>query len=319
MAYFWVQQWVALPIILENQMGDVPQGSNSQALDPTPTNVAPDGHHASSTPSSSNVNSLPNNPPFYSQLSSIPPAQSRPDLRSPAYPPNPHYPDHATSSMMNMGAMAGTLPDYGAQEAPSGSHSLPQQGQRHMSGASTSALVYQLQQNLQLPGPASGSIPAQQHYGTGFTPGQFQPNFTPSPGAQHANYAAFAAGQQRMQAAGSMQGPYQHFPHQPSPYMYYPSPYGPQAHYVPALPGQTTQGQPMYGRRPSVPGSHGPVVGQLDMAHQDPGYTSNRMAINTTMGDTGTMGAMYGGPFIHQQGEYMMDTLPDTLAQATPI
>lgn len=289
--------WVALPVLLENQMGDVPSGSSSQALDPTTASVAHDGqHHGSSTPSSSNAKSLPSNPPFYSQLSSIPQAQSRPDLRSSSYPANPHYPEHPAPSMMNMSAMAGALPDYGAQDGP------PQQGQRHLSGASTSALVYQLQQNLQMPGSASGSIPAQSPYGTGYATGQFQPNFSPSPGAQQANYVAYTAGPQRMQAAGSLQGPYQHFAHQPSQYMYYPSPYGPQPQYTPALPGQNTQGQPLYGRRPSAPGPHGPVAGQMDMAQPDAGYPVGRVAVNATMGDSGAMGTMYGGPFIPQQG-----------------
>ncbi|CAI6341846.1 unnamed protein product [Periconia digitata] len=300
MAYVWVQQWVALPLILENQMGDIPQGSSSQALDPTTATAAPDTHHGSSTPSSSNAKSLPNNPPFYSQLSSIPQAQPRSDMRASPYPPSQHYPDQTPSTMMNMGAMAGALPDYATHD--SGAHALPPQGQRHLSGASTAAMVYQLQQNMQLPGPASGSIPTQHPYGPGFAPGQFHPNFSPSPGPQHGNYAAFPAGQPRMQATASMPGPYQHFPHQPSQYMYYPSPYGPQMQYAPAMPGHNTQGQPMYGRRPSVPGAHGPGPGSMDMPQQDAGYAANRMNNNATMGDSGVMANMYGGPFIHQQG-----------------
>ncbi|KAF2645665.1 hypothetical protein P280DRAFT_126255 [Massarina eburnea CBS 473.64] len=299
MAFVWVQQWIALPVVLEDQMGDLLPGSASQALDLTAAGVLHEDPHGHVSPSSLNMKSATNSTPFYSQLSSIPQPQIRPDIRSPSHPPIPHYPDHGATAM-NMSAMAGALPNYGPIDGTQGGHPVPQQGQRsHLSGASTSALVYQIQQNLQMSGQAPGALPTQSPYGPGYGAGQFQPNFASSQGPQHANYAALPA-LQRVQAHG--QGVYQNFM-QPSQYMYYPSAYGPQPQYPPVFPGQNTQSQAIYGRRPSMNSSHSPLHGQnMELPQQDTGFPGSRIAPGNIQGETGTMGNMYSGPFMHAQG-----------------
>jgi hypothetical protein len=290
MAFVWVQQWIALPVVVEEQMGDIPHASGAQPLDSTATGLAQDEHQTHLNPTSSSK-SPSSNTPFYSQLSAIPQAQLRPDLRSPAHPQSPHYPtqDHGATSM-NMGAMAGALPDYSSVNAAQGNPSMLQHDQRQLSGASTSAVVYQLQQNLQAQGPASASLP--NHYAPGFGAGQFQQNFVPPQGSQHPNYAQFPAGNQRVTAPGPMPGPYQSFP-QHSQFLYYPGPYGPQAQYPQGYHGQGNQGQLLYGRRQS-----------MEMPQQDGGFSSNRMAPSNIQGDPGQMSSMFGGPFVQAPGEW---------------
>ncbi|KAF1953882.1 hypothetical protein CC80DRAFT_132326 [Byssothecium circinans] len=282
-------------------MGDLPRGSSSQALDLTAAGIAHDDQHDHASPSSSDLKSPTGNTPFHSQLSSIPQAQLRTDLRSPPHPASPHYADHGATSM-NMSAMAGALPNYGSMDGAQGSHPLPQQAQRqHLSGASTSALVYQLQQNLQMPGTAPGALPAQSPYGHGYATGQFQQNFALPQGSQHTNYPTFPASQQRVHASGQVQGPFQNFI-QPSQYMYYPSPYGPQAQYPPTFAGQNTQGQPMYGRRPSMTSSHSPIHGPtMDPPQQDGSFHGSRVPHGNFQAEGAMMGNMFGGQFIHPQ------------------
>ncbi|KAF2683438.1 hypothetical protein K458DRAFT_305401 [Lentithecium fluviatile CBS 122367] len=268
-------------------MGDMPHGSGPQALGITATGLAQDEHQGTPNPTL-NLKSPSNNTPFYSQLSAIPQTQPRPDLRSPAHPQSPHYPtqDHGASSM-NMGVMAGALPDFASVNVAQGNPAMLQHDQRQLSGASTSALVYQLQQNLQIPGPTSGSLPS--HYGAGFNASQFQQNFAPQQGSQHPNYAQFPTGHQRVAGPGPMQTPYQSFP-QHSQFLYYPGPYGPQAQYSQGFPGQNNQGQAVYGRRQSV-----------EMPQQEGGFTINRM-VSSSMQDPGAVGPMFGGPFVQAPG-----------------
>jgi hypothetical protein len=273
--------------MLEDQMGDLPSNG-------TAAGTAHNDQYSHATPSSSILKSPTSNTPFYSQLSSIPQTPVRPDLRSPAHLANPHYTEHGATAM-NMGAMAGALPDYGSLDGS--------QSQRHLSGASTSALVYQFQQNLQMSNSVPGGLPAQPPYGSGYSAGQFQQNFAPSQGSQHANYAIFPSGQQRLQAPGpTPQNPYHHFG-QPAQYMFYPSPYGPQAQYSPGFSGQSFQGQPMYGRKPSM--THGHLPGQnMEMSQQDGGFTGGRIVSGGNPRDAGTVGAMFGNSFMNPQGEY---------------
>lgn len=281
-------------------MGDLPTGSGSQPLDIMTAGLAHDEHQGHSNPTPSNVKSPSSNTPFYSQLSSIPQGQFHPDLRSPAHPTSPPYPAQEQSSL-NMGAMAGALPEYAPIDAVQGNpQAPPQHGQRQLSGASTSALVYQLQQNLQIPGPASASLPTHSPYGPGFGAGQYPQNFVPAQSSQHTNYAAFPTNQQRLAGPGSMQTPYQNFA-QPSQYLYYPSPYGPQAQFQQAFPGQGAQGQAMFGRRQSLPSAHAPLAGHdVGMSQQEGG----RMAPGG-QGEPGTIGSIFGGPFMQAQGEWV--------------
>lgn len=289
MAFVWVQQWIALPIVVEEPMGDMSQESGAQPLDLSATGLAQDEHHGRHNPTLTSKTPTSNSP-FYSQLSAIPQAQLRPDMRSPAHPQNPHYPtqDHGATAM-NMGAMIGALPDYSSTNAAQANPSMLQHDQHQLSSASTSALVYQLQQNLQAPGAGPASLP--NHYGPGFNTGQFQQNFVPQQGSQHHNYAQFPAGQQRVAAQGPMPTPYQNFPPH-SQFVYYPGPYGPQAQYSQGYPGPSNQAQSHYGRRQS-----------MEMSQQDGGFSGSRMVPNNIQGDPGAMPSMFGGPFVQAPGE----------------
>ncbi|KAF1971515.1 hypothetical protein BU23DRAFT_581623 [Bimuria novae-zelandiae CBS 107.79] len=287
MAFFWVQQWVALPVVIEEPMGDLPPGSGPQALDIAAAGLAHDDHQGHLQQSSS---SLRSHTPFYSQLSSISQSQFRPDLRSPARPTSAqHSQDHGATSF-NMGAMAGTLPDYTHADVP---RSAPGQ----LSGASTSALVYELQQNLQVHGPASNTLPVQSGYGPGFGAGQFQQNYMPSPASPHTSYTTFSPHQQRGPVPSQMQAPYQNYTQQ-GPYMYYPAPYGAQP-FAPGFAGPNAQGQALNGRRSSLT-SHAPSLGQgMDMSQQDGMFShGHRAGPGAVHGDLTSMGWMPGAQFM---------------------
>ncbi|KAJ4300988.1 hypothetical protein N0V90_003077 [Kalmusia sp. IMI 367209] len=276
-------------------MGDLPPGSGPPTLDTIAAGLAQDDPHLSSA----SLRSPSSNPPFYSQLSSIPQTQLRPDLRSPAHPTSPHYPpqDHSATSL-NMGAMTGALPDYASADG-----GQPQHAQRQLSGASTSALVYQLQQNLQMHGQASNQLPVQSGYGPSFGAGQFQQNYMPNQASAHTNYAPYPAGQQRGLGLNSMHSPYhQNYSQQP-PYMYYPTPYGAQQ-FAPSFPGQGAPGQAMYGRRPSLTSPHPSLPGQaMDMSQQDAMFSpGHRAGPGPIPGDPGSMGWMPGGQFMQPPG-----------------
>lgn len=269
-------------------MGDIPPGSSAQHLvDPLATGLAQDEHQGQINPSL-HTKSPPTNTPFYSQLSAIPQGQPRPDLRSPAHPQSPQYPlaDHGPGPL-NMGAMAGALPEYGSSAAQAAPQVL-QHDQRQLPGASTSALVYQLQHNLQVPGLAPAALPNQ--YAPAFTSGQFPQNFVPPPGGQHPNYSQFPGGQQRVTGPGPMQAPYQNFP-QHSQFAYYPGPYGPPAQYPQGFPGQHNQAQQMYNRRQSG-----------EMGQQEGGFGGNRPTPTNIPGDPGAIGSMLGGSFAQAPG-----------------
>jgi hypothetical protein len=289
MAFVWVQQWIALPVVVEEQMGDIPPGPGPQSLDITATGLARDEHQNTSNPTMS-LKSPGSNTPFYSQLSAIPQAQLRPDLRSPTHQQSPHYPtqDHGAASM-NMSTMASALPDYASVNTAHGNPSMLQHDQRQLSGASTSALVYQLQQNMQVPGSASGSLPA--HYGSGFNAGQFQQSFVPAQASQHPSYPQYPTGQARIAAPGPMQPPYQNF-QQHLQYLYYPGPYGHPTQYTQNFPGQSNPNQTMFGRRQSS-----------EMPQQDGGFSGHRMASGNVQGELGVVGTTSGAPFVQAPGE----------------
>ncbi|KAF2109131.1 YT521-B-like domain-containing protein [Lophiotrema nucula] len=299
MAFVWVQQWIALPVVYEEQMGDLPPGSVPQPLDITAAGLAHDEHQLNN-PSSSSLRSPSSNAPFYSQLSSISQGQGRPDPRSPAHATSPHYlgQEHATTSL-NLGAMAGALPDYGPTDIP-GNAQAQQQGQRPLSGASTSALVYQLGQNLQMPGHGSSTHPP--YVATSYGPNQFQQNFVPPQGTQHPPYGPFSSSHQRLTGPSSMQHQYQNYP-QPSQYLYYPSPYGPPSQFSQGFSAQAaqSQSQALYGRRPSLPSSQMPIMGQnMDMAQHESGYSPIGRHFGNAQADGGPMGSISTGGFLPQ-------------------
>lgn len=297
MAFVWVQQWIALPVVVEEPMGDLPPGSGPQPLDITTTGLARDDHQGNAH-QSSGIRSPSNNTPFYSQLSSIPQSQQRSDIRSSALPASPHYPQDHGATPLNMGAVAGSLPEYNSVDGVQSLHA-----QRQLSGASTSALVYQLQQNLQVHGPASNNLPVPPGYLPSFGAGQFQQNYLPSQGSSHANFATFPHPQHRGPGHNPMQAPYSNYSQQ-SPYLYYPPPYGTQQ-YAPGFSGNGAQSQALYGRRTSLTSSQVPLPGQgMDMNPPDAMFPPGpRAAPGVIQGDPVSMGWIPGGHFVQPSGE----------------
>ncbi|KAL5408148.1 hypothetical protein PMIN04_011511 [Paraphaeosphaeria minitans] len=293
MAFVWVQQWFALPIGIEEPMGDLPLGSGPQPLDITATGIAHDGLE-SHPQNPLGVQAPTGNTPFYSQLSSIPQSQLRRDLRSPAHPSGPHYPQDHGATSLNMSAMAGSLPEYASIDGAQLQHV-----QRQLSGASTSALVYQLQQNLQVHGPASSTLPVHSGYGPGFGPGQFQQTYIPAQGSSHSNYP-FPSNQQRGPGPNPIQPPYPNYSQQ-SHYLYYPAPYGTQ-HFVPGFSAQNAQAQALYGRNSCLASSHTPLHGQSPQDGIFPhGHRTNSSAVQV---DPASMGWIPGGQFAQSGGQH---------------
>lgn len=254
MSFVWVQQWFALPVVIEEQMGDLPPDSRSHTMDFNAAGLREDQH---APLASSPYMAQDNNTPFYSQLSSIQQGQQRTEHRSPAQQ-TPYYPSQQPdASAFKMGAMAGALPDYGSDTHQQASQSIP----RSLSGASTSALVYQLGQNLQMPTHASGNMPVQASYGTGYAMSPYQQGYMPQQSAQNAVYPMYNPTQTRVQGVAPMQNPYQSYP-QPSQYMYYPAPYAAQGQYPSGFSAQGMQNQVMYGRRASLVTAPSGIPGQ---------------------------------------------------------
>lgn len=270
-------------------MGDLPPDPTPPSLDTNTGRPARDEHQ------NSPFKSPTSNSPFQAQLTSIPQGHVRPDLRSPAHLAGPHHPAlDQGAHPMNMGSMVAALPEYGAVEPSQGHLQAHQQTQRPLSGASTSALVYQLQQNLQMPNHASGALTAQPAY----APGQYQQNYSPSH-IPTASYGTFHPNpQQRLPPPNPMQAPYHGF-QQPSQYMYYPSPYGSPGQFQHPYQGQAAQPQAQYGRRPSNPQSI-PLMGQpLDLAQGEGVYPSPGRLLSGTAapGDTGPGASLLSATF----------------------
>lgn len=295
MAFVWVQQWVALPVVYEGQgpMGDLPPGSRPQALDSAATGFARDGNQG---PSTSSYKSPDNTTPFHSQLSAIPQGQLRPDYRSPTHTTAQYPPQEHGASPLNMSSMAGALPEYGSIDDASvnpQSQSVP----RSLPGASTSAVVYQLGQNLQMPIHASGSMPSHPSYGNAYAAGPYQQQAF-GQGSQHGAYPPFGPNQSRMPAA-SMQTVFQNYPG-PSQYMYYPAPYGHQAQYNPGYGAQSLQSQAVYGRRGSTTDTTAGLTSPHNMSfqHIEGGFQDTRVGTGGLQGEQASMGL----PFMRGQG-----------------
>lgn len=241
MSFVWVQQWFALPFV----MGDLPPDSQPHPMDFTAAGLARDNQHVP-LPSSPPHQGPDGNTPFYSQLSSIPQGQHRPEHRSSAQNTT-HYASQHEPSAFKMGAMTGALPDYTSDAQNQASHSIP----RSISGASTSALVYQLGQSLQMPAHVTGNMPIHPSYSSGYGASPYHQGYMPQQSAQGGIYPTYNPTQPRMQGVAPMQNAYQPY-QQPSQYMYFPAPFGAQGQYPGGYPTQGTQGQPMFGRRPSL-------------------------------------------------------------------
>lgn len=120
--------------------------------------------------------------------------------RQPAYAYSMPPSQAPASAPFNMAAMTAALPDYTSTMSP----------HRTISGASTSAVVYQLQQIAQYPQPAM-AYPPQPAYGPSYGTSQFSPS-----------YPSFAPVQQRPMAHAQLHQPFVQYP---QPYMYYPGPF----------------------------------------------------------------------------------------------
>ena len=284
MAFVWVQQWYALPVVFEGPMGDLPPQSRGQALDSAATGFLREGHQGHPASSSSPYKAPDNNTPFYSQLSSIPQTQLRPDYRSPAHPSAPQ--EHGATPL-NLSSMAGALPDYGSVDDaslhPHGSQSIP----RSLSGPSTSTVVYQLGQNLQMPAHASGNLP-NSSYGTGYAVGPYQ--------QQAFGHPPFAANQSRM------------YP-QPAQHMYYSAPYG-QYSYNSGF-HSMGMGMPQSGpvgsneRRGSMAGASVGLTSpqNMDFQHHDGTFAGARMGPGVLQGDQAVIGSTFGAPYARVPGK----------------
>ncbi len=271
-------------------MGDAPLGPRSHTMDTTTVGIARDGNTSGSFPTS--FKSPDSNDPFYSQLSGLPQGQLRPEFRSATHASGSYQSQEHGTSPLNMGAMTGALPNYGANDNVSMN---PQAVPRSLSGASTSAVAYQLGQNLQTP---SGSMPTHAPFGPGFAAGLQQQPFMPQQGSQYNAYPSYAANQPRLAGVAPMQSPYQNY-QQASQYMYYPAPYGPQGQFSH---GFGAQSQTMYERKPSLAntGMQGHVA---DYSHVDGSFPGARMTTGNFPGDASSVMSPYGAHFAQSSGK----------------
>jgi hypothetical protein len=196
--------------------------------------------------------------PFYSQYSALSSTQPRVDVpRAPNQQGHLQFgipPAHdQTQSSLNMGQMTAALPDY---------HSMSQNQpsnppvQRPLSGASTPALVYQLQQNLQYAGHSAPNFHTQQPYGgTVFPQNQFSNPYGTGQSVQSHPYGMYPPGQQR--SAGTSPS-YPTFPQANPQYVYYPTPYGAQSHINPQYGNQMMPMMGFQSRRSSLPSTQHP-------------------------------------------------------------
>lgn len=276
-------------------MGDLPLDSRSQTMDFTAAGLARDDQQAP-LPSSSPYRAQDNNTPFYSQLSSISQGQQRPDHRSSAQPTHYHPSHQHESSTFKMGAMSGALPDFNSDTA-SLQHQASQAVPRSLSGASTSALVYQLGQSLQMPTHAQSNMAVHPSYGPGYASNPYQQGYMPPQNTQSGVYPSYNPAQSRLQGVNPMQNPYQQYP-QASQYIYYPSPYGAQGQYPAGYAAQGVQGQAMFGRRPSLVTAPMGIAGQnVELSPHEASYMGSRMVHGDPAGSVAAYGTQfYQGP-----------------------
>lgn len=244
-------------------MGDLNPNPRPQPLD-NANGYARDGSQAFGLVPSSPYKPAPDTAPFYSQLSSLPHIQQRPDFRTPAHSSS-HFgaQDRGTSSL-NMSSMAGALPAYDSVEDSAnlqGSQAIP----RSHPGGMAPTMAYQAAQQINIAAQGAGSIP-NYPYGAGYAIASYQQQ-----AFGHPNQSRIAPGA-AMPAASHNYAP-------PSQYMYYPSPYG---QYSNSFSAQGPHVQGMYERRGSMAGTSG---GGL-MSPQHMGFPEHaRMGPGTLQGD----------------------------------
>ncbi|KAI8935977.1 hypothetical protein NX059_007481 [Plenodomus lindquistii] len=257
-------------------MGDLPYSTQTQAMDNVVNGFAPEEN--TTTPAPVQFKSTDSSTPFHSQLSGLPQTQQRPDYRSPTYLGTSHTFSEQATSPLSMGAMASALPDYTMSDESQlnlASHTTS----RALSGASPSAVAFQLGQNLQMPMHGNGPTSIHSGYAAGFSSGSYPQNYLPSQGAQHTNYPAFGTSAPRLGGPVSISNPYQNYP-PTSQYVYYPPPFGSHNQFSP---GYMSQGvQTLYERRSSITNAAGGNhAGQLvNYARNDGTYSSMHPGIS---------------------------------------
>jgi hypothetical protein len=306
MSFVWIQQWVALPVIYEGPMGDLPPGSRPQALDSAATGFARDGYQGLPASSLPPYKSQDNGIPFYSQLSALPPNQIRTDYRSPAHPPTQYMPQEHGATPMNMGSMASALPEVGRVDGASGNPLDSQPIPRSLTDTSPSTIAYQLGPNMQMSTHGAGNMPNHASYGAPYGAGPYQQQAF-GQGSHHAAYTPY--NQPRMPTT-TMPTAFQNYLGS-SQYMYYPPPYGMQGQYNSGYPVQGTQSQALYERRGSMAGGAVGLTSPLSMdyQHQDAGLSGARMSAGGLSGDQVAMGPAFGAPFVRAQGEQSFPSL----------
>ncbi|KAL1636148.1 hypothetical protein SLS58_009916 [Diplodia intermedia] len=220
MSFVWVQQWFALPVALDDPMGDASSESG-----PEPARSAlqhatcpPDKPSADTLPSVAATSFQPHYPNRSLEVQRLPHQQQHQQHQHQHQHQHHAYaysmpPGQApASASFNMAAMNAALPDYTSTMPGPAPVQSPHQPQRGISGASTSAVVYQLQQISQYP-PAAMGYPSQPAYAPSYGTSQFSPP-----------YPSFAPPQQRAMAHAQLPQPFMQYP-QAQPYMYYPGPF----------------------------------------------------------------------------------------------
>lgn len=174
MTYVWLQQWVALPIIIEDQMGDT---SNNGGFTFSRTYQQPfhvtDSQQIYSKPELSYDSSqiMSGNSAFYSQYSALPTTEQRMDNSRVPYAAGGSL--SQAGSSFNMSAIASALPDYAAQAQNLQSARPQGSGQPRALGVSTPAMALQMQQSLQYPHQSSNASYGNQGGHGAFGAGQF--------------------------------------------------------------------------------------------------------------------------------------------------
>ena len=239
-------------------MGDAPPpdvgiGSGHLPADPShdETQISTSKH--SSTQHSSVPPRSGGHQPFYNQFPSLPSHQQRADSSRPpshhgqhTYPLQPGQHQQPASSF-NMGSMSGALPEYGSN-APGSQFQAGQQPQpqRRLSGASTPAVVYRLQQNLQYPQSATASGFGNPGGISSYGQTQYQSGYAQQlpqqHGGQQASFLPYGPGQPRLNTMP--QQPPQ-FPQMSPQFYYFPGNYNthnPQSPYSNQFPGSFIRG-----------------------------------------------------------------------------
>lgn len=245
------------------------------------------------------------NAPFHTQFSSLPSFQQRLEpSRIPSQQGfgslNPQSGQQQHGSPFNMSAMAGALPEYGSGTTNPTLHPSQQQQhpQRRLSGASTPAVVYQLQQTLQYPQGAS-NLTSPTSFGS-FPQSQYGGAFGQPLGGRQQSFGPYGSGQQRV---GGMQQP---FPYpQLSPQQFYLA----QGQQLSNYPGQGGQLPGAYPGGPGQPGlssldTHMPSFGEASLSGVE--GQSGMMASLTLRSHT-----LIGFPAVHGPGsEESLSAIP---------